>query len=168
MKIIVIVLLVGVCFLAVRFFSTRLKAGDTDGGFVTTRDFAALYSALRSTGSNGSFWVVLIPGTARDDGYTANLQYSIEDGVAGLDWVLLAKRNSEDKEKFVAEARKAGAKVGEKEMNDVRYLRVTDAKDLVGLGQEVLVQLYGVKPTDRLQLIITDFQWLKSDLRNQK
>lgn len=79
----------------------------------------------------------------------------------GLDWVLLAKRNIEDQEKFVAVVRKAGAQAETRELNDVRYLRVTDAKDLVGLGKEVLAQLYGVKPVDRLQLIITDFQWRK-------
>lgn len=160
MKIILIVTLVLACFLAFRFFSKRLSA-ETDGGFVTTKEFPALFSALQSTGSNGAFWVVLVPGTERDDGYTANLQYSVEDGIAGLDWVLLAKRNSEDQEKFLTVVRKKGAMAVEKEMNDVRYLRVTDAKDLVGLGREVLVQLYGVKSGDQLQLIITDFKWQK-------
>jgi hypothetical protein len=161
MKIIIIVVLVGLSVLAYRLLSSRFSA-DTDGGFVTTDDFSALYSALQSTGSNGSFFVVLIQGTARDDGFTANLQYSIEDGIVGLDWVLLAKRNSEDQEKFVDVVSKEGVKVVKKEMNDVRYLRVTGAKDLVGLGQEVLIKLYGVKPLDQLQLIITDFKWRKS------
>jgi hypothetical protein len=161
MKVAVAVLLLLVC-VAVAWFVFRRVTANTDRGFVRMQDFPALVSALRTTGTEGSFWVVLVSGTARDDGYTANLQYSIEDGVVGMDWVLIAARNVEDKQRFLDLVHAAGAKTYERQGNGVRYLRATAARDLSALGQEVLRQLYGVKSDDRLQLIITDFQWTKT------
>ena len=154
MKIIIIVLLIvgGVILL------WRLMA-NSDGGVVTLQDFPALVSALETTGAPGSFWVVLIPGTARDDGDSANLQYSIEDGVVGLDWVLLAKRNVEDQHRFAEMARLAGATTEEKKGKDVRYLRATGAPDLATLGQAILQGLYGVNAEDRFELIVSGFAW---------
>ena len=153
--------LIAVCLLLVRFFSGRLSV-NTDGGFVTTQDFPELFSALKCSGANGAFFVVLIPGTARNDGFTANLQYSIDGGVVGLDWVLIAKRNIEDQERFQSFIRNSGASVEIKESNGVRFLRVTDSQDIIGLGRDFLIQVYGVKPIDKLQLIITNFKWKKS------
>jgi hypothetical protein len=161
MKIAVALLIALACVVAIWYF-TRQVTSDTDGGFVTTRDFPALVSALKETGGPGSFWVVLVPGTAKADGYTANLQYSIEDGVVGLDWVLIAERNLEDKQRFLDVAHSAGAKIEEKEGNGVRYLRATGTPDLTGLGREILQRLYAVKPDDNLQLIVTGFKWHKT------
>jgi hypothetical protein len=121
-----------------------------------------LVSALQTATAKGAFWVVLIPGTAKGDGYTANLQYSFEDGVVGLDWVLIAERNIDDEERFLDFARRAGSTIEEKEGNNVRYLRATGAKDITVLGQAFLQQIYGVKPEDSLQLIIDGFTWQKT------
>jgi len=138
---------------------SRKFMANTDGGLATLGDFPELLSALTSTGSNGSFWVALVPNTARDDGNFANLQYSIEGGRVGLDWVLLAKRNIEDKEAFTQFVTAAGATVTESVMNDVHYLRVSDRPELAKLGQDFLQHVYHVAPDDKLRLIITDFSW---------
>ena len=100
-----------------------------------------------------------MPGTAKADGYAANLQYSFEDGVVGLDWVLIAQRNIEDKERFLEFVRQAGSTTAEKEGSGVRYLRATGATDITALGQDFLRHVYGVEPDDKLQLIIDGFQW---------
>ena len=141
----------------------RIGSADSDGGFVTIREFPALVSALQTSGRSGAFWVVLIPGTARADGCTANLQYSLEDGVLGVDWVLLANRNLEDKDQFLQCFRGAGAHVEEKQgRNGVRYLRATGPFDLVRVGQAFLTAVYGVKVEDPLELIIMGFDWRKT------
>jgi len=106
--------------------------------------------------------MVLIPGTAKTDGDNANLQYSFEDGVVGMDWVLLAERNLDDKDKFLDFVHRAGATTEEKEGNGVRYLRATGAKDLAGVGQEFLREIYGVKPEDNLQLALSGFEWRRA------
>ena len=148
--------------IALVWYFVRRPILTTGGGFVTLGDFPALVSALQVTNAKGSFWVVLIPGTAKGDGYAANLQYSFEDGVVGLDWVLIAERNIDDKQRFLDFVRRAGSTTEEKEGNGVRYLRATGAKDITALGQNFLQQIYGVKPDDKLQLIIDGFEWQKA------
>ena len=159
MKAIGLLLLVLFC---VAVYLHLRRGGSTKRRFVTTRDFPELCNALQQTGRDGSFWVVLIPRTARADGYAANLQYSIEDGVLGLDWVLIAERNVEDKEQFLASLQRAGARVTEKERNAVRYLRATGSPDLAAAGEELLQRVYDVHPDDQLQLIVTGFDARKT------
>ena len=159
MKAIGLLLLVLFC---VAVFLYLRRGGSTAAGFVTTRDFPALCNALQQSGREGSFWVVLVPGTARADGCAANLQYSIEDGVLGADWVLIAERNIEDKDHFLAGLQRAGARVTEKEGNAVRYLRATGAPDLAAAGQELLHRVYDVNLGDDLQLIVTGFEWRRN------
>lgn len=158
-KAIITVLTVVAVFAFIVACSRKFMA-NTDGGFVTVADFPQILSALTSTGSNAAFWVALVPNTARDDGNLANLQYSIENGAVGMDWVLLAKRNIEDKEAFTQFVTAAGAIVTERTMNGVRYVRVSDLPDLAKLGQDFLQHVYHVTPDDKLQLIITDFSWV--------
>ena len=141
----------------------HLRRGRRTGGRVAAaRDFPDLCDALQRSGREGAFWVVLVPRTARADGYAANLQYSIEDGVPGMDWVLIAERNVEDKDQFLACLQRAGARVTEKERNAVRYLRATGLPDLAAAGQELLQRVYHVEPDDQLQLIVTGFDWRKT------
>jgi hypothetical protein len=132
---------------------------DTDGGFVTLQDVPILERSLRSTGKDGSFFVLLVPGTAKNDGYAANLQFSIERNKVGLDWVLIAERNIEDEQKFMREVREDNSTLTKEMMNDVRYLRVTDSKNLIRLATSVLTDIYGVKPDEKMQLIVTGFEW---------
>jgi len=105
--------LIAICIAA---FSGRLKAFNTDGGFVSIDDIPVLFAALATTGGNGSFWAVQVPHTARTDGDEACLQYSIEDGTVGMDWVLLDHRNVEDKQAFINFATERGARVQDKIM----------------------------------------------------
>ena len=60
--------------------------------------------------------------------WNLNLQFSIEEGEPGFDWVLLAPKNIQDQEKFVSYAQAMGFKVVNKSGNGVDYYRalVTD------------------------------------------
>jgi uncharacterized membrane protein YiaA len=140
---------------------TSAELSETDGGFVTIDDFPELVAAIQKTGQNGAFWVVLVPRTAGNDELAANLQYSIEDGALGLDWVLIAQRNMREKNKFLQVIKDAGSHADLKEGNGVQYLRVVDNKNLAEIGQAVLKQLFGTTSSQKLKLIITDFKWKK-------
>lgn len=134
---------------------------ETDGGFVTMGDVPVLLHALKSTGTDGSFWVLLVPHTAFGDGLSANLQFSIQNGTLGLDWVLIAKRNIKDKDKFENMIKRSGYEYTKHEMNQVRYLRVTHVANFAKVARSILNKLYGVKPNEYLRLIITGFKWPK-------
>ena len=161
MKALAIAVLVLAVFAA--FFLIQRRAVpdrlETDGGFVGTQDFPALFAALKATGKEGAFWVVLVPGTAKGDGYAANLQFSIEDNELGMDWVLIAQSNLELKENFVRIATAENLKVREVERNGVKYLRATGGRDWPSIGKKFLVHTFGEHRTAKMQLIITDFTW---------
>ena len=71
------------------------------------------------------------------------LQYSVDAGLIGIDWVLLSPGNIAEADQFKSLISKEGYSIEEFEMNDVRYLRV-EGQDLADLGKKVL-RAYGVK-----------------------
>tara|TARA_B110001469_G_C9630547_1_gene315387 strand:+ start:412 stop:933 length:522 start_codon:yes stop_codon:yes gene_type:complete len=88
---------------------------------------------------------------------SVNLQYSIENGVIGLDWVLLASRNIADKEKMIPFIKEQGHRVLEREGNGVPYLRVEDG-DLVALGMRIIKDFYRLRSDDQMDLFISGFE----------
>jgi hypothetical protein len=91
-------------------------------------------------------------------GDAVNLQYSVEQGAVGLDWVLLGKTNIADKEKVSAFASQQGHPMTERVMNHVHYLR-TEGRDLDKLGVSVIVDYYGIPRDAKLDLITEGFEW---------
>ena len=87
-----------------------------------------------------------------------NVQFSLENGVAGLDWVLLAPRNIEDEQRFVEFARQLGFSPTRHEMNNVSYLRV-EGGDIAQLCQLKLTAMYRVPSTTPVELIVGGFEW---------
>jgi hypothetical protein len=154
-----LVLLVAVAlFVAFRIVKAR-PFESTDGGLVTLKQFPALVDRIGATGKNGAFWVVLIPGTARADGLAANFQISMEGGRLGMDWVLLAQRNVEDRTKFEEFVRSQGLQARELVGNNVHYVRVEGADRLADVSGALLRSMYGVTDATEMKLIITDFTW---------
>lgn len=135
------------------------RRSETDGEFVGSGDFPALIAALKASGRNGSFWVVLVPGTEKEDGFAANLQFSIEDNELGMDWVLMAKSNVGLKERFRALASLEGLKLRDVEQNGVKYIRATGDKDWPNIGKKILEQMFKQDQLTKMQLIFTGFQW---------
>jgi hypothetical protein len=157
-KILLIVLVIAAAFVAFRFAMAR-RSGNTDGGFVTLQQLPILVDRIAATGKNGAFWVLLIPSTARADGFDANLQVSMERNGLGMDWVLLAQRNVEDRAKFEEIVRTQGLEARELVGNKVHYLRAEGSDHLAERCKAVLQEMYGVTDSTQMRLIITDFTW---------
>jgi hypothetical protein len=99
---------------------------------------------------------------AGNDEERVNLQYSIENGRVGLDWVLLAPQNVSDQEKIAAFMKDRGFAANAREMNKVRYLRVEDG-DIVDLGLKIATEFYGRRLTDRIDVIVDGFDCKPDD-----
>ena len=97
------------------------------------------------------FWV---PGN--HDELFPTLQYSIEKGQLGFDWVLLAPRNIEDEAQLTQFMKGVGYTVAKRDINAVRYLRV-EGKDLENLGIKILCDFYHLAPEAKLELITEGF-----------
>ena len=141
-----------------------LRASAAEEIQVSVGQIPAVVSCLKATGKDSSFVVFLFQPegrSAHDDDDGVNLQYSIENGRVGLDWVLLAPLNVSDQERISAFMKDRGFAVNAQEMNKVRYLRVEDGP-IADLGVQIATDVYRLKPADRINVIVDGFDW-KSD-----
>ena len=128
---------------------------------VTIDQIPDIYQALKSTGSDGSF-AVLIPSPLPGDEEAVNIQFSIENGSIGLDWVLLSPVNIRDKEQFVALLKSHRASHREIESNGCVYIRTEDRQAPL-ICQKVLEEMYGVTGKIGVDLIVESFTWSQAD-----
>jgi hypothetical protein len=125
---------------------------------VTARDIPEIIGQLQRSGKNGHFAVLMFIPPGSSDGEALNLQYSIEQGAVGLDWVLLGPRNIADQKRVSEFASKVGYHLDEHEMNHARYLRLTGS-GISDLGAKIIRELYQVGPDTELEMITEGFQW---------
>lgn len=116
---------------------------------------------LRRKGTNGS-WAVLMFYTPLVSTETSdqclNMQYAIQNGSVGLEWVLRGERNREDKERLIDFIKAQGHSVFETDLNEVNYLRVEDG-DIGDPGIKIVTDLYQVSQDYKLGLIVSGFQY---------
>jgi len=147
----IVIVVVFLVFAKKKFIAAEAK--------VTIADIAAIFEKLRTVGKDGSFAVFAFnsPGTSSPR-EAINLQFSVEHGQIGFDWVLLGPPNIRDKEKFVRLAEKLGYKPVACEMNKVKYLRV-EGDGLPRLCEASIRDLYSMPPDTDLNLIPEGFTW---------
>src|SRR5690348_13946312 len=130
------------------WFYRRFLAVDLDPHpqlTVRLRDFEKLAKALSATGKDPSWASIAAPIRDGEDATEgAYLQFSMESGTLGVDWVLESQTNVADQRRFSEIAEQLGHSIQKREMNDVRYLRVEDG-NLPRLACAVFERLYGVK-----------------------
>jgi len=100
---------------------------------VEFEDVPGVYESLRDQKVEKSYTTFMV-GTKEK---TYNVQFSFENGIAGIDWVLLSPANIADKEKFVGLAKSMQMEVKELEGNGVKYLRIDESSTLPNLSDEL-------------------------------
>jgi hypothetical protein len=147
-----------VCLALVWFLRSRVA----EQYVVRLADVPRVFEQLQQQGSEGSFAVFMFSdhGNAGEDHQT-NLQFSVENGAVGLDWVLIGSMNISDERRVFDFLQARGAKPRRLTKNGVTYLRA-EAGDLVQLAQHIMSRLYGVKPEDAVDLVPDGFTWQPS------
>lgn len=125
---------------------------------ITTTNIPDIISQLKRSGGEGHFVVLLFVPFKTGNGEAVNLQYSIENGVVGLDWVLLSPRNIADQQEIKKFAAGLGFQFEEHEQNDCRYLRVV-GPGIGDLGVKIIQDFYKMDPDTTLNLITEGFKW---------
>jgi hypothetical protein len=126
---------------------------------IRTADLPALVEAM-SRGSTEQKWATLMfstPDRPSDEDAVA-LQISFENGQAGFDWVLMAPRNVEDRQKFRAFADAQNIESVAQTFNGVSYLRVEPA-DVAEFTARVVTEMYDRPPNQPLTLVYEGFDW---------
>lgn len=134
----------------------RSKGGGQEPTYATRDQIPSIVSKLQRTGRDGSFVVFMFSLPGNHDDTLPNLQYSIENGRLGFDWVLIAPQNVKDETSLLDFIKRLGYTPSKLEMNDVRYLRV-EGKGVEDLGVKVLRDYYHLAPEVKLELIVEGF-----------
>ena len=124
---------------------------------VRADDVATVFDQLARSGTEESFAIFAFFPRDLTAGSHVELQFSIEGGKVGFDWVLLGEIKHRDRERFLEHAYWLGHDTQQLEVNGVRYIRVEDG-DLVGLCRSIMLTFYGVLGDTPMELIARDFK----------
>jgi hypothetical protein len=164
----VVAFLVAAAAVGYFFLTGKTLVTDRGGGnprvitpsALAVRQIRSVVDQLATNGKESSF-AAFVFGPAEDPSNEAkivNMQYSVEKGVVGLDWVLLAPGNRTDKVKIEAFMRARGHTVMNKDKNGVRYLRVED-QNISELGTQIAKEVYHLGDNDEMALFTDKFTW---------
>ena len=112
---------------------------------IAVADVGDVFRQISVQGVETSFAVFAIQTGEEDD--AVEIQFSVEDGRTGLDWILMSPANIEEKPKVIQYAASKGVEWQEKEMNDWLYLRIEQG-DVVGLCTSLIENLYQVEQVE--------------------
>jgi hypothetical protein len=125
---------------------------------VVSGEIPEVLAQLQASGMEGNRSVLWISPRDASVGDGINLQYSIDQGVVGLDWVLVGSRNVADKSKIAEMAAALGYQVEERERNHLLHLRVT-GQGISELGMAIIRDFYNVSPATEIRMITEGFKW---------
>ncbi|HKW11434.1 MAG TPA: hypothetical protein VJO33_13710 [Gemmatimonadaceae bacterium] len=119
---------------------------------------------VSETHHDGTFAVFLFGerGQSPASADALNVQFSIENGQVGLDWVLLAQPNLAARDRVAAFFAQRRRPLVERTENGVSYLRV-ETGDLAGLCRDLLRSVFGVTDQQDMVLIPEGFDWTSTD-----
>ena len=151
-------IIVAVAVIAIIVMVAKGKIGIANESTIRVSDIPAVFAQLKATGSEGSFAVFIPTPEQSGADESVNIQFSIENGSIGLDWVLISPVNIRDQEKFKDITRRFRFQYRETEGNGVRYLRTEDRKS-EDLCIKLLSEIYGLTDQDTVGLIVESFEW---------
>lgn len=106
-----------------------------------------VYRQISAQAVETSFAVFVIQTRGDSEEGAVEIQYSVENGKTGLDWILMSPANIEQKSRVIQYAASNGVEWQQKEMNDWLYLRIEEG-DLVGLCTSLIEDLYQVEQVE--------------------
>lgn len=139
------------------FLIRQRRRSDTP---VSIRQMRAVATKLRGTGHDQAFAVFRFAPAVElaNENTMVDLQFAMDGGRLGLEWVLVSPRNRADRDRIAAFMRQNGHTVDVQQMNGVEFLRVEDG-DVIALGQDIMREVYGLEDSATVSLIADGFEW---------
>ena len=126
------------CVFLLLFYFYRRKPRGVVSYKITSDKVGEVYNEISEQAVETSFSVFVIPRLNQEP---VEVQFSIENGEAGLDWILESEPNKEQRPKIERYISEKGFDYQEKEMNNWHYLRVENG-DLVQLCVGIVKDVY--------------------------
>jgi hypothetical protein len=127
---------------------------------VSLEEIPAVFGKVEMAGKDGTFAAFsfrIADETVKDP--AVNVQFSVEGGRVGFDWMLTCEVNRRDRETFLTLAQRLGHTVTEhKGRNNCEYLRAEDG-DLAQLCRASIVELYSLPESAEVGLAWQGFDW---------
>jgi len=136
------------------FWRTRRNRGIRSKT-IAVADIGKVFRQISAQGVETSFAVFVIRTGEENKDNTVEIQYSVENGKTGLDWILMSPANIGEKPKVIQYAASKGVEWQKKEMNDWLYLRIEEG-DLVVFCTSLIKDLYQV---DQVELKYGGFRY---------
>jgi len=127
-----------------------------DNRSVALDEIPSIVDDLQKNGSDASFALFLFNNKATATGYAPGLQFSIEKGQLGLDYLLNSDFNKKEEDNFIQKVSELGCKYETREMNKVNFIRVT-GDSLVWKAQEIMRRIYQVEGGEKIDLVKKGF-----------
>ena len=159
-----ILMLVGLLIFLALFNTVRFRIKNGPSiKFARTREFPQIVKMLSKEQGDGSFVMFTVPNTIDTDGQPLTVQFSVERGSVGFDWLLTSERAKRDRERFMEFSKKEKATVQELAVEDIEYLRVElDNDALAEFGIKILEKLYDVSSINELEVFADASNWRKT------
>jgi hypothetical protein len=140
--------------------SARAAGTDLLPPAVCLPDVPRVVRMVREAGGEGAFAVLSFAknGAAPAERDALNVQFSVEDGRIGLDWVLVSPLNVAEESRVLSLFNREGRPVETRSKNGVSYLR-TEEGDLAALCEILLARLFGVTAEQELTLVADGVTW---------
>ena len=146
-----------VLLVAVYLFLRSRKARGIHRQLISVEDIGDVFRQISSQRVETSFAVFAIQTDQGEADGGIEIQFSVEDGRAGLDWILMSPKNIAEKQKVLQYGEARGMPWQEKEMNEWVYLRIEQG-DVAGFCTSLIEDLYRV---DRVELRYGGFRYKK-------
>jgi len=153
-----IALIIIACLVGISLIVLLIRSRIATTYSVAANEIPEVINQLQRSLGYGHFAVLMFVPPGSTDGESVNLQYSTENGIVGMDWVLIGPRNIADKAKVIELATKLGYRLDECDMNNVRYLRLTGS-GISDLGIKIIKEIYKIDPNTKLGMITEGFEW---------
>ena len=114
---------------------------------IAVADVGGVFHQISAQGVETSFAVFAIQTGEEKKDDAVEVQYSVEGGKTGLDWILMSPANIKAKPKVIQYAASKGVEWQQREMYDWLYLRIEEG-DLVGLCTSLIEDLYQVEQVE--------------------
>lgn len=114
---------------------------------IAVADVGDVYRQISAQGVETSFAVFVIHARGENEDNAVEIQYSVEGGKTGVDWILMSPANIEEKSRVIQYAASRDVEWQEREMNDWLYLRIEDG-DLIKFCTSLIEDLYQVEQVE--------------------